>query len=267
MQPRKTDSEQTVLKTGARESARPCDQPASPTIEEVCEEFLAVQRKRLTPRTLSRYEDVLRLLRHYLDGYAYQGLSTGESALFDRYYNAEGKEHREFCQLLGPEKIVENLGGFLGYCMIRKVMVSEDLKRATGAVTKKLLTWLAAKAYVTEQQAREGADKTTDAARALPQAERAAQILYDAAADLGVNPNDLSDEDYLVFDPFTIAKVEAGTLWLETVEGAETRSYGPIPVPAAATKLLRKGWDISCSLGRVRGTWRIVGVASVYPTV
>ena len=240
-------------------------QPAGPTIEEVCEEFLAGQRKRLTPRTLSRYEDVLRLLRHHLDGYAYQGLSTGESALFDKYYNAEGKEHREFCQLFGPEKIVENLAGFLGYCMIRKVMVPEDLKRATGAVTKRLSTWLAAKGYVTEQQGREGADQAKDAARDLPQAERATRILYDAAADLGVNPNDLSDEDYLEFDHFTIAKVEAGTLWLETFEGAETRSYGPIPVPAAATKLLREGWDISCSLGRVRGTWRIVEVANVYP--
>ena len=37
-------------------------QPANPTIDEVCEEFLAEQRKRLTPRTLSRYEDVLGLL-------------------------------------------------------------------------------------------------------------------------------------------------------------------------------------------------------------
>lgn len=239
--------------------------PANPTIDQVCEEFLVDQRKRLTPGTLSRYEDVLGLLRHHLNGYAYESLSKAESALFDRYYNAQGAEHREFCQLFGPEKIVENLGGFLGYFMIRKVMAQEDLKRSAGAVTKKLSTWLAAKGYVAEQQAREGADQGTDAARDLPKAERAAQILYDAADDLGVNPNDLSDEHYLEFDHFTIAKVEAGKLWLEVFEGGKTRSYGPILVPAAATKLLREGWDISCSLGRVRGTWRIVEVANVYP--
>ena len=240
-------------------------QPASPTIDQVFDEFLGEQRRRLRPRTLSKYEDVLGLLRDHLNGYAYQSLSTAESTLFDRYYNAQGDEHLEFCQLFGPEKIVANLGGFLGYFMIRKVMAGQDLKRAAGTVTKKLSTWLAAKGYVAEQRAREGADQATDAARDLPKAERAAQILYNAAADLSVNPNDLSDEHYLEFDHFTIAKVEAGKLWLEIFEGAETRSYGPIPVPAAATKLLRKGWDISCSLGRVRGTWRIVEVANVYP--
>ena len=240
-------------------------QPANPTIDQVCEEFLVEQRKRLTRRTLAKYEDVLDLLQHHLNAYAYQGLSKTESALFDRYYTAEGDEHREFCQLFGPEKIVENLGGFLGYFMIRKVTASEDLKRAAGTVTKKLLTWLATKGYVAEQQAREGADQATDAARDLPKAERAAQILCDAVANLGVNPNDLSDEHYLEFDHFTIAKVEAGKLWLEIFEGTETRSYGPIRVPAAATKLLRRGWDISCSLGRMRGTWRIVEVANAYP--
>ena len=240
-------------------------QPANPTIDQVCEEFLAEQRKRLTPRTVSRYEDVLGLLRHYLNGYAYQSLSEAESALFDRFYDAEGKEHRDFCQLFGPDKIVENLGGFFGYFMIRKVMARADLKRAAGTVTKKLSTWLAAKGHAAEQQAREGAAQSMDAARDLPKAERAAQILYDAADDLGVNPNDLSDEHYLEFDHFSIAKVEAGKLWLEAFEGGEPRSYGPVPVPAAATKLLRKGWDISCSLGRVRGTWRIIEVANVYP--
>ncbi len=54
-------------------------QPANPTIDEVCEEFLAEQRKRLTPRTLSRYEDVLGLLRHHLNGYAYPALVEGRS--------------------------------------------------------------------------------------------------------------------------------------------------------------------------------------------
>lgn len=88
-------------------------QSASPTIDEVFEEFLAEQRGRLKPRTLSRCEEVLNLLRHHLNGYAYESLSKAEAAIFDRYYNAKGGEHREFCQLFGPEKIVESLGGFL----------------------------------------------------------------------------------------------------------------------------------------------------------
>ena len=239
-------------------------QPASPTIDQVFDEFLGEQRRRLRPRTLSNYEDVLGLLRDHLNGYAYQSLSTADSALFDRYYNAQGDEHLEFCQLFGPDKIVANLGGFLGYFMIRKVVAGQDLKRAAGTVTKKLSKWLAAQGHVAENEAQEGADLGAEAARDLPKAERAARILYDATPDLAFGSHNLFD-DFLEFDHLTIAKVETGKLWLEGFARGKMRSYGPIPVPAAATKLLRTGWDVSCALGRVDGTWRIVEVANVYP--
>ena len=180
-------------------------QPASPTIEQVFDEFLGDQRRRLRPRTLSKYEDVLGLLRDHLNGYAYQSLSTAEAALFDRYYNAPGDKHLEFCQLFGPDKIVANLGGFLGYFMIRKVVAGQDLKRAAGTVTKKLSTWLAAQGHVAEDEAQEGADLGAEAARDLPKAERAARILYDATTNLALGSHDLGD-DFLEFDRRTIAK-------------------------------------------------------------
>ncbi len=240
-------------------------QPADPTIDQVFEEFLAEQRDRLKPKTVSRYEDVLSLLRHHLNGYAYESLSTAESVLFDRHFNAEGDDHRDFCELFGPDKIVGSLGSFLGYFMIRKVMAGQDLKRAAGTVTKKLSKWLAAKGYISEEEAQACSDEGTEAARDLPKAERAAQILVDAVEDLAIDSKELADEDYLEFDHFTIGKIEPGMLWLEDFEGGEGHLYGPVPVPNSATKLLRKGWDISCSLGRVRGKWRIVEVANVYP--
>ena len=174
-------------------------QPASPTIEQVFDEFLGDQRRRLRPRTLSKYEDVLGLLRDQLNGYAYQSLSTAEAALFDRYYNAPGDKHLEFCQLFGPDKIVANLGGFLGYFMIRKVVAGQDLKRAAGTVTKKLSTWLAAQGHVAEDEAQEGADLGAEAARDLPKAERAARILYDATTNRALGSHDLGD-DFLEFD-------------------------------------------------------------------
>ena len=72
---------------------------ADPNIDEVLQAFLNGQRTRLAARTVSDYEAVIQLLRSYLNGYAYQSLSKAEARLFDRYFNAEGKEHREFCQL------------------------------------------------------------------------------------------------------------------------------------------------------------------------
>jgi hypothetical protein len=239
--------------------------PAERTIDRVLGEFLEEQRARRAPRTVARYEDVLGLLRSHLNGYAHEGLSKAEAALFERHFNAEGDEHREFCQLFGPEKIVENLGSFLGYFMIRKVVAGPDLKRAAGTVTRALSKWLAAKGYVSEDDAREGTERGAQASRDLPAAERAADILRDAAARLGVDQADLPDEDYVDFDHFTIARVEPGRLWLEIREGGKRRLCGPIPIPRSAAKLLREGWDLSCSLGRVRGTWRIVEMANVYP--
>ena len=239
--------------------------PADPCIDGVFDEFLEEERGRLAPRTLGEYQDVVELLRGYLNGYAHQSLSREDAALFDRRYSAEGKEHREFCQLFGPEKILDELDSFLGYFMIRKVIAGEDLMRAAGTVTKKLSKWLATNGYVSEDAGRAGADSAAAAVRELPRAERAARMLWDAADRLGSDPTVLAEKDYLEFDHYTIARVEPGRVWLEVWEGKKSRSLGPIPAPNPATDLLHEGWDVSCALARVRGAWRMVEVANVYP--
>src|SRR3990167_8966442 len=114
---------------------------AKPTIEQALEEFLSEQMIKLKPKTASDYRDVIQLFKDCMNGYAYQSLSKTESALFEKHYNAEGQEHKEFCQLFGPDKIVENTGEFLGYFLIRKVMAGGEFKRLAGAVIKKLSKW------------------------------------------------------------------------------------------------------------------------------
>lgn len=239
--------------------------PANPSINQILEEFLAEQKRRLSRSTFARYKSVVDLLRSYLDGYAYEGLSKAESALFEKHYDAEGEDHRDFCQLFGPDKVLENLGGFLGYFMIRKVIAGEDLKRAAGTVTRKLSKWLAEKGYVSRETAEEAADQGRTASRDLPRADRAAQILFDAARKTGVDPNALDDEDYLDFDHYTIARIEPGKLWLKIFTRRGEETLGPIAVPEGATALLRAGWDIGCALGRIRGQWRIIEMGNVYP--
>lgn len=239
--------------------------PAEPNIRRVLEEFFEEQRTRLAPRTLVRYEAVLDLLRSYLDGHAHQFLSAPEAARFERSYNAEGEEHREFCDLFGPEKIVESLDSFLGYFMIRNVIAGEDFLRVAGTVTKKLSKWLAEKGYVSQEAAGEAKETSAAAARDLPRAERAAQILRAASDRLGIDVTELAEQDYLEFDHFTIVRVEHGQLWLEVREKRKMCERGPIPAPETATRWLRPGWIISCSLGRVRKSWRLLEVANVYP--
>jgi len=236
---------------------------ANPTIEQVLDKFLADQRKRLKPRTLKLYEDVIGLLKSCLNSYACQSLAKAESALFEKHFNAEGEQHREFCQIFGPDKILENLGEFLGYFMIRKVMAGEELMRAAGSVTGKLSKWLTESGYVSQSEANEAAQESDKASRDLPKAERAARLIYESTERLPINPNEIDEDDYIDFDHFVISRIVPGKLWLEEYHGEET--FGPILVPVEATNLLGAGWEISCSLGRIGGKWRIVEMGSVYP--
>ncbi|GBE36959.1 hypothetical protein BMS3Bbin07_01114 [bacterium BMS3Bbin07] len=238
---------------------------AEKNIEAVLDEFLAEQRKRLKPRTVLRYEDVIELLKDHLNGYGHTGLSKVEAVFFDRYCNAEGSEHREFCRIFGPEKIIENMGDFLGYFMVRKVMAGADFKRSSGTVMKKLSKWLTEKGYISEESARDGVDEGIAAARDLPRAERAAEILYRASAGIGIDPAGHDFEDFMEFEQYTISGMEPGKLWVRIYEGGERATLGPVAVPESATSLLAKGWDISCALGKVNGKWRIVEMGNVYP--
>ena len=238
--------------------------PSAPTIAEVFDDFLADQAKRLKPRTLAKYRSVVGLLGSYLNGYGHETLSQQEGALFEEHYNARGDAHKEFCEIFGPEHILPGVGMFLGYFMVRKVMAGADLKRAAGTVTKKLAAWLAEKGYVGEAAARGAAQRGAEAARDLPDAERAARILDDAFGDLPFDPNTAPEGAYYDFDHYTIARIEPGKLWLESFL-TEGGPIGPIPVPRRATTLLKKNWDISCCIFRGRGRWLLADVANVYP--
>ena len=167
--------------------------------------------------------------------------------------------------MFGPDKISENIGMFLSYFMVRKVIAGQELIRAAGTVTKKLAKWLAEKGYVSGEEAQSAADIGGQAARDLPKAETAAQLLYEATENLPVGLSESEEEDHLDFDHYTVVKIEPGKVWIDARAGGYAKTLGPIAVPREVTKLLGEGWDISCSLARVRGEWRIVEVGNVYP--
>src|SRR5437868_3891572 len=58
------------------------------TIEDALARFLDSQRPRLAPRTFRRYEDVVELLAHCLNGYGHSGLSELERKRFEHAYQA-----------------------------------------------------------------------------------------------------------------------------------------------------------------------------------
>lgn len=226
-----------------------------PTIDTVLAEFLVEQRARLSARTFANYEDVIRLLRSSLDNYGPNSLDTGERR---RWEAAFEEDDEAFCHLFGPEKIPEHLGEFLGYFMIRKVFASQELLKASGTVTKKLVRWLQTRGYIDEEAAGDAVERAHDARRELPIADRLGDLLHDAAtAAPPLDPEAVADEDW-VEDYLAIARVESGRIWFEG-------GVGPIAVPKEASDLAQPGWSLFVTVARHGGRWYLIENGFVYP--
>ena len=234
--------------------------PASPTIKETFQAFLREQEKRLKPSTYADIEAAIGLLQDYIDGYCHDCLSDDERELFSLL--ADQGEEPEMSELVGPDRIVENYTSFLNYFMIRKVICDAQLKKAAGTATKKLALWLHKQGHISQEAADEAAEIGEAAARYLPKAEKAVQLLYELSEYTPVRAHDLEDEDYHDFSEFTITKIQRGKLWLEGLGGEKV---GPVEVPPKLTNKLEKDWGITCSLGRYRGKWYFLETANVYP--
>ena len=226
------------------------------TIDTALAEFLADQRGRLSERTFRRYEEVVHLLRHSLDGYAYSSLDNEERRRWEKEF--ETNEEGAFCRLFGPEKIPPHLGEFLDYFMVRKVIAGQELLKASGTVTGKLARWLADHGYIGQDTAEAASDLAHDAARDLPTADRLGMLLHDVtdrAPD--IDPDQIADEDW-VEDYLEITDVEPGKIWFEG-------GVGPITVPRKASDLARPGWSAFITAANLAGRWRLIEVGPGYP--
>jgi hypothetical protein len=227
------------------------------TISEVLAEYLRAEKSRLAPKTYARYADVIGLFTHSLNGYAASSLSQLDRARFDKHFDAEGEQHREFCDIFGPEHILENVGEFLNYFMVRKVIVGADTLRASGTVMKKLAQWLVEHEYVKSDDADVAIEQGSDAARDLPAAEKLSTLLYDLTAGR------LEPRDSDIEGRFSITKVEPGRIWLQDEDDGE--NYGPILLTEKVTKLCRVGWIISGAVRKSGNRCVLVETFQVYP--
>jgi hypothetical protein len=228
-----------------------------PTISEVLAEYLRAEKSRLAPKTHARYTDVIGLFTHSLNGYAASSLSQFERARFDKHFDAKGDQHREFCDIFGPEHILDNVGEFLNYFMVSKVIVGADTLRASGTVMKKLAKWLVERGYAKSDDANLTIEQGSDAARDLPAAEKLSAILY----DLTVGRHEPRDSD--IEGRFSITKIEPGRVWLQDED--DGKSYGPILLSEKATKLCCVGWIISGAVRKSGNRCVLVEALQVYP--
>ncbi len=226
------------------------------TIDEVFAGFLDEQRARLSERTYQQYEQVIELLAMSMNGYAPNSLTDEEFARWEGRFEVD--EQGAFTSLFGPDKIAENVGEFLDYFMIRKVMASKELLKSAGTVTGKLATWLAKNGHINPTQAAVMADQGGTAAKQLPALDKLADLLYDDAERLPTfDAADIPD-DHWVDDYLTITKVEPGALWFEGLDA-------PLTVSTKTSKAAQPGWTVNVEAVKLDGRWHLVEVGNVYP--
>lgn len=224
------------------------------TIGQVITEYLEATPARRRRETRSSLE----LLQSCLNGYAYQSLGPADARLFERLFNAQGSEHREYCGIFGPQKIVPELGQFFGWFLIRKVMARAEDLEAVGRDTRRFVEWLGEQGYIPRKAAAEGTALAEQATGTLPRAEEAAHLLY-----RHIERQANREPDDVIEGQFGITRLEPGRLWLESYEQNDV--LGPFAVPVAVTKRLAVGWEMSGAVGRVGKKWVVVEVWNVYP--
>ena len=181
---------------------------ADPTIETVLKLFIKETAAAKGSKKADK-KGATELFMNFLNGYAHRSLSSDEGILFDHYYNLEGKGHKEFCQVFGPDKILENIGEFVGYFLIRRVMMPGDQMAESARVVAELCKWLLAKNMVPAEDVRNAIEKAERAAQQLPRAEDANRIIWQLAQKC---PQDT--QEYVDFGYMTVTRIENDSIWL-----------------------------------------------------
>lgn len=231
-------------------------QIADPTIESILKQFVK-DTKAAKANGKEDKKGTIELFIDRMNGYAHQSLSRKEGKIFERYYNLEGKDHKEFCQVFGPDKIIENVSEFVGYFLIRKVMMPGDQMGEAAHVIAELCKWLIEKNIVPAADAKDAIDMAERAAKQLPRAEDANRIIWELAQKCPRNA-----QEYIDFGHMTIIRIDKDSIWLKGDDGSEV---GPIALPAKAAKLLELDWTINCALAKSQGRWQFAEVGNVYP--
>lgn len=231
---------------------------ASPNIEQVLDCFLDEVSQKYKRNTTNRYKNVIQLFKISMNNYGHQTLLKEESELFDRLYSTEGSGHREFVQVFGPEKIPENVGEFLGYFMVRKVICGKGLLKSAGTVTKRLGKWLIDKGYVCKEDSTDMMNRGAEAVTELPAADKLAEMLYNYAKSHPVSDWTNEVDDYL-----TVEKVELGKIYFSAPEDVEDDII-ILSLPKRITDKCKVGWNISLFLGKTEKGWKIIESGGVY---
>ena len=219
------------------------------TIDQLFKEFLADQKARLSPRTLTKYQDAIDLYRRYLESYWPD--HSGEE------YNAITKANGTYCGTFGAKEMASGFYEFLDYFMPHKVIAGNETMKTAGTVVKKLSKWLVEKGLIEDDESL--GEVLGETARDLPATQKLLDRLEDWLAD-----NAPIDSGKRIEGHFTIQRIEPRQIWLEPLL-SDSRQNISVPVPATIAKACKVGWDIGGAVAETAKGWRLVEVWNLSP--
>ncbi|MBU6455747.1 MAG: hypothetical protein KGS72_28510 [Cyanobacteria bacterium REEB67] len=204
----------------------------------------------------AKRESAIELFAMYLNNYGHNQLDAKEISMFDILYDAEGADHREFCQVFGADKITSCVQPFVSHHLVRKVIAGGTTLGGYAAEIAKLCKWLKKNGLVEATAADEAEAAAARAAKLMPRTQKAGNLLHRSAQLNGLEMLDPNADDMM-----TITKIDAKAIWLE---GSDGDKFGPIALPKETLDALEVGWQVDCALAKKGSKWLIVEVGEVY---
>lgn len=232
------------------------------SIQDVLRDFLEDRGRDLALPDSRLYRHVALFLELCINNYGHRNLDERNRERYERLYrDLDGG--RDFFELFGPEFLLPELDFFTGVFLKKEVHTSEKVVRRAADVVSELRAWLVAKGHLTPNALAEHDERMKDLARLKrrlrPLARRISRGL------VSVDPSTLAGDDYVGLDDHLIGRVEPGRVWLRVYRSAAPEEIGPIVLPEEVTRVLRPEWTLCCSLGRLRGRWRLVEFEEIHP--
>jgi hypothetical protein len=210
-------------------------------------------------------ETTIELLQSYLYYHGHLSLSPGERRLYDSYSQRKMPDHRGYHQIFGPAKIPQLLPDFLTFLSYEITPVaSQKFVQSTCMTLEELSLWLIKHRYIDAEVGEEAAFRAAEAGHNLPRAMRALKRLHSEAQALA--NIDMGDEVRWTADgeaeKYKIVRLTSDFIWLETAGGERA---GPIKISGKIKGDLEVGWEVHCSLVKLHGQWKIIGLGGIFP--
>ncbi len=234
---------------------------ASPTIEDTLQDFLRAPLFVPVRAEAEARETAIDLFRSYVYYHGHSGLSPTEQQLLERYFHLKVPEHRGFHQIFGPAKIPSLLPDFLCFlsCEISPV-ASQKFVVATCRTMEELMLWLTKEGHIDGETGERAAYDCAQAARNLPRAMRALRRLHREAQEWSDEEIRWTSEGES--EKFKIVRLAPGAIWLQNDEGTRV---GPLKISDKIKRDLEVGWEVHCSLIKLRSQWQLTGLGGIFP--